>query len=49
MLGIESLSGSAQAIATVGTVFAEAITLYAGYGALTGVVGSTFLETLEGE
>jgi hypothetical protein len=49
MLGIESLSGSTQAAATVGAVFAEAITLYAGYGALTGVVGSTVLEALEGE
>ncbi|GAA0240582.1 hypothetical protein ACFFQF_30755 [Haladaptatus pallidirubidus] len=49
MIGIESFSGSAQAVATVGIVFAEAIMLYAGYGALTGVVGSTVLETLEGE
>jgi hypothetical protein len=49
MFGIESLSGTAQAATTVGAVFAEAITLYAGYGALTGVIGSSVLNTLEGE
>ncbi|WP_227356077.1 DUF7512 family protein [Haladaptatus salinisoli] len=49
MFGIESLGGSAQAAATVGAVLAEAITLYIGYGALAGVVGSNVLEALEGE
>lgn len=49
MLGLESLSGSGQAIATVGLVFAEAIVLYVGYGALSNTVGSTVINTLGGD
>lgn len=49
MFGMESLTGSAQAVATVALVLAEAIALYVGYGALTRISGSTVLEILEGD
>ncbi|MBX0293304.1 DUF7512 family protein [Haloarcula nitratireducens] len=49
MFGLESLSGSAQAVATVGVVFAEALVLYVGYGALSGALGSTVLDALGGD
>jgi len=49
MLGIESLGGSAGAVATVGVVLAEAMALYVGYGALTRLVGSRALDALGGE
>jgi hypothetical protein len=48
MLGIESLSGSAQAVATVGFVLAEAIVLYVGYGALSNTVGSAVIDAVGG-
>lgn len=37
MFGVETLSGQAQALATVGVVLAEAAVLYACYGAVTRV------------
>ncbi|WP_430506440.1 DUF7512 family protein [Haloparvum sp. PAK95] len=49
MFGIETLSGPAQAAATVGVVFLEAIALYVGYGALTQLAASTVLDALGGE
>ena len=49
MFGIESLSGSAQAVATVGLVLAEAIALYVVYGALSSTVGSTVIDALGGD
>jgi hypothetical protein len=49
MFGIETLSGPAQAAATVGVVFLEAIVLYVGYGALTRLGASTVLDALGGE
>jgi hypothetical protein len=39
MFGIESLSGTAHAVAVVGLVLVEAMVLYVGYGALTRVAG----------
>lgn len=49
MFGLESLSGSLYAGSLVGLVFAEAITLYVGYGALTRHFGPRFLSALGGE
>lgn len=49
MLGLETLSGSAQAITTVGLVFAEAIALYIGYGAVTQVTSPAARDILRGE
>jgi hypothetical protein len=49
MFGIESLSGSTQAAATVGLVLAEAILLYVGYGALGRTVGPRVIEAVGGE
>lgn len=49
MFGIETLSGSAQAAATVGLILSEAIALYIGYGALTRITGSTVHEALGGD
>ncbi|MFB6096741.1 MAG: hypothetical protein ABEJ74_05080 [Haloferacaceae archaeon] len=49
MFGIESLSGSAQAVATVAAVFVEALALYVGYGLLTRIAGATVLDALGGE
>jgi hypothetical protein len=49
MFGIESVSGSAQAVATVGLVLAEAIVLYVVYGALSSTVGSTVIDALGGD
>ncbi|WP_167768374.1 DUF7512 family protein [Haloarcula amylovorans] len=49
MFGLESLSGSAQAVTTVGLVFAEAIALYVGYGALSSTLGPTVLDALGGD
>ncbi|WP_433629822.1 DUF7512 family protein [Halomicrococcus sp. NG-SE-24] len=49
MLGIESLSGNALAVATVGVVLAEAMVLYVGYGALSRVAGPQLLDAVSGE
>lgn len=49
MFGLELLGGTAQAVATVGIVLAEAIVLYVGYGALTHVAGPQVRETLGGD
>ncbi|MCL7418307.1 MAG: hypothetical protein M8354_10780 [Halalkalicoccus sp.] len=49
MIGFETLGSSAQAMATVGLVLAEAITLYVGYGAVTRLASSPTLELLRGE
>ncbi|MFC4360523.1 hypothetical protein ACFO0N_21460 [Halobium salinum] len=43
------MSGSAEAIATIGLVLAEAIALYVGYGALSSVVGETILDAVGGD
>jgi len=48
MFGLESLSGSAQAVAIVGLVLAEAIVLYVGYGALSNTVGSAVIGAVGG-
>lgn len=49
MFGIETLSGSTQAAATVGLVLAEAVLLYVGYGALSSTVASRVIEAVGGE
>ncbi|WP_455429874.1 DUF7512 family protein [Natronococcus zhouii] len=49
MFGLEPLSGSAQAITTVGLVFAEAIALYIGYGAVMQVASPAARDILGGE
>jgi len=49
MFGLETLSGPAQAAATVGVVFLQALALYVGYGALTRYAGPTVLDALGGE
>ncbi len=49
MLGLESLSGNAQAVATVGVVLAEAMVLYVGYGALSRVAGPEIVDAVQGE
>ncbi|ESP90125.1 DUF7512 family protein [Candidatus Halobonum tyrrellensis] len=49
MFGLETLSGSAEAAATVGVVFVEALALYVGYGAITGAVGSAVVRAVGGE
>ena len=47
MLGFETLP--TDALRTVGLVFAEAITLYAVYGALTELLGRRLLAVVGGE
>lgn len=49
MFGLETLSSSAQAVATVGTVFTEAIALYIGYGAITQIASPVARDVLGGE
>ncbi|GGL40538.1 hypothetical protein EFA46_014765 (plasmid) [Halarchaeum sp. CBA1220] len=49
MLGLETLSGPLQAVATVGIVLAEALALYVSYGALSHLAQSTILATVRGE
>lgn len=49
MVGLETLSGSAQAAVTVGIVFLQAIVLYVGYGALTRFAQPTVLDALGGK
>ncbi|WP_440008366.1 DUF7512 family protein [Halomicrococcus sp. SG-WS-1] len=49
MFGLETLSGSARAIATVGLVFAEAIVLYVGYGVLNSILGSAVIDAVGGD
>jgi hypothetical protein len=49
MFGIETLSGTMQAVALVGLVLVEAITLYVGYGGLVRVLGPTVVDALGGE
>lgn len=49
MFGIETLSGTAQAMAIVGVVLAEAIALYVGYGALARITSPTVLNALGGD
>ncbi|WP_185715628.1 DUF7512 family protein [Halocatena pleomorpha] len=49
MFGLELISGSVQAIATVGLVFAEAITLYVGYGALSSTLGQVIIDAVGGD
>lgn len=49
MVGLETLGGSTQGVATVGVVFLQAIALYFGYGALTRLAGSTVLNAVGGD
>lgn len=49
MIGLEMLGSSAQAVATISLVLAEAITLYVGYGAMTRIASPAALELLGGE
>lgn len=49
MIGLEILGSSAQAVATIGLVLAEAITLYLGYGVVTRIVSPAALELFGGE
>lgn len=49
MIGLETLGGSAQAVATIGVVLAEAVTLYVGYGAVTRIASPAVIELLGGE
>jgi len=49
MLGTESLSGNAQAVALVGIVLLEAMILYVGYGALEQALGGYVVDLLRGE
>ena len=49
MFGIETLSGTLQAVVLVGLVFSEALALYVGYGGLVRLVGPTVVNALGGE
>ncbi|WP_254522477.1 DUF7512 family protein [Natrinema caseinilyticum] len=49
MFAIDSLSGSARAVALVGAVLLEAIVLYVGYGGLEQAVGERIVDLLRGE
>ena len=49
MFGLEIVSGSTEAISTMGLILVEAITLYAGYGALSGLIRSQVLDVVGGE
>ncbi|WP_168215786.1 DUF7512 family protein [Halorussus ruber] len=49
MFGIETLSGNAKALALVGLVFVQAISLYVVYGALGQVLGPRIRSALRGE
>lgn len=49
MFGIETLSGTMQAVALVGLVLLEAIALYIGYGGLVRVLGPTVVNAIGGE
>ncbi|ELZ32039.1 hypothetical protein C474_07742 [Halogeometricum pallidum JCM 14848] len=49
MLGLETASGSVEAITTIGLVLVEAVVLYVGYGALSSLVGQTVLDAVGGE
>jgi hypothetical protein len=49
MLGIETLSGTGQAVALVAAVLLEAVSLYVAYGAVTSVAGATVLAALAGD
>ena len=49
MFGFEALSGSVEAAATVGLVLTEAIVLYVGYGALSGLAEPTILDVVGGD
>jgi hypothetical protein len=49
MVGMEMLSGDAQAAVLVGVVLLEAIVLYVGYGALEQVASEYFIGLLRGD
>ncbi|MFC6836807.1 DUF7512 family protein [Halomarina ordinaria] len=49
MFGIETLSGSSQAVVLVGLVLAESLVLYAGYGGVTRVAAPHLERALGGE
>lgn len=48
MLGLEQLTGNAQAAALVGLVLGEAIVLYVGYGLLESSLGERVTELVGG-
>ncbi|WP_200895693.1 MULTISPECIES: DUF7512 family protein [Halorubrum] len=48
MFGLESLSGSVQAVAVVGFVFTEAMVVYAVYGTLSSALGSAVIDAVGG-
>ena len=48
MLGIDSLSGNAQAGALIGIVLVEAFVLYVGYGLLESRLGPSIKRVLQG-
>ncbi len=49
MFGIESLPGTLHATVLVGSVLAESVALYLGYGGLTRLVGPTVTNALRGK
>lgn len=49
MFGIETLTGSAYAVAIVGLVLLESVALYVGYGTLTSLAGPLILAEIRGE
>ncbi len=49
MFGIESLTGTSNAVAQVGVVLVEALLLYVVYGVLTATVGQRITNTIQGE
>ncbi|WP_438267725.1 DUF7512 family protein [Halorussus vallis] len=49
MFGIETLQGSARAVAQVGFVLAEAMVLYVVYGGLTSAVGDRITTAVQGK
>ena len=49
MFGIETLTGNAHAVAIVGLVLLESVTLYVGYGALTSLAGPSVIAGIRGE
>jgi hypothetical protein len=49
MFGLESLNGTALAVALIGIVLVEALTLYVGYGALQRLFGPRLMKVIRGE
>lgn len=49
MIGLTTLPGPIQAMATVGLVLVEALLLYVGYGILSQVAKPTIINAIEGD